>query len=133
MADRNQRGSLEDAMAKMEEIRASAEQTLTAYVEANEELGHGGDTEVQSEDGMIKVALGPDGKLTRIEIDDSVLRLKNNLEPKIIAVVEEAFATRALRQAEVAERVLGNVDMSSFMGNAISPETMARARDNLGR
>ncbi len=117
-------------MQHMEEIRQNAEQTLTTYLEVQEELG-AEVTEVQSDDGTITVTLDANGDLATLSIADEIMRLKGNLTPKIIAVVEEAFATHALRQADIAQRMFDNLDLSTATASGLSSEAVTRARDNL--
>ncbi|MQM27412.1 YbaB/EbfC family nucleoid-associated protein [Glycomyces albidus] len=120
-------------MRRLEQMQAEAEAMLAKYSELRAEFG--ADTvEVVSEDGRIRVKLDADGKVAEIGIDEHAMRLRQSLAPTIIALIEEATATHAVKTAQMAQALIGDkIDVMALVDRDMPEHLRDRARDNLDR
>lgn len=123
----------EAMMRRLEQIQAEAEATLAKYHELSEQ--YGADTvEAVSEDGRIRVKLDAEGKVAEIGIDEHAMRLRQSLAPTIMALIEEATATHAMKTAQMAQALVGDkIDVMGLVSREMPDHLRDRARDNLER
>lgn len=122
----------DDMLAKLNEMQQEAEETLRKYEELQEQVG-ASTTEAVSEDGYIKVVLNSDGNVTDIDIEDSAMRHGTRLGGMIKKTVDEATATYALKMAEMAQELVGDMDLMGMVSEHMPGDVRDRARDNVNR
>ncbi|GAA2269387.1 hypothetical protein GCM10009853_023660 [Glycomyces scopariae] len=123
----------EAMMRRLEQMQAEAESMLAKFNELSERLGAEA-VEVRSEDGRIRVKLDAEGKVAEIGIDEYAMRMRQSLAPTIIALIEEATATHALKMAQMAQSLVGDrIDVMGMVNRDVPEHLRDRARDNLDR
>ncbi|THV34374.1 YbaB/EbfC family nucleoid-associated protein [Glycomyces buryatensis] len=116
MTDRNQsRPDPEAMMARLEQMERDAKATLEKYenlrAQAEAEA-----VEVTSEDGLLRVKLNADGKVTELGIDERAMRRRQTLGPAIIELIDTAKARHAERMTRMAQEMLGDdLDLSAIL------------------
>jgi DNA-binding protein YbaB len=133
MSDRPRPTDPEAMMRRLEQMQAEAETMLAKYNRLSEQFGTDA-VEVFSEDGRIRVKLDADGKVAEIGIDEYAMRLRQSLAPQIIALIEEATATYAMKMAQMAHALVGDkIDVMGLVNRDMPEHLRDRARDNLDR
>ncbi|RRR99450.1 YbaB/EbfC family nucleoid-associated protein [Glycomyces terrestris] len=123
----------EAMMRRLERMQAEAESMLAKFNELSEQLGADA-VEVRSEDGRIRVKLDAEGKVAEIGIDEQAMRMRQSLAPTIMALVQEATATHALKMAQMAQSLVGDkIDVMGLAARDMPDGMRDRARDNLDR
>ncbi|QSB04033.1 YbaB/EbfC family nucleoid-associated protein [Natronoglycomyces albus] len=128
----NPRPDPEEMMAKLEEMQREAEQTLAKYEQLQAEMASES-TEAVSEDGSIKVVLNSEGHVTDIDIEDAAMRHGTRLGGMIRQTIDEATATYSMKMAQMAQQLVGDMDIMGMVTDSIPENVRDRARDNLGR
>ncbi|WP_112141195.1 YbaB/EbfC family nucleoid-associated protein [Glycomyces dulcitolivorans] len=133
MSDRERPTDPESMMRRLEQMQAEAEAMLAKFNDLSEQLGADA-VEVFSEDGRIRVKLDAEGKVAEIGIDEYAMRMRQSLSPTIMALIQEASATHALKMAQMAQSLVGDKIDVMGMVNRDMPESLRdKARDNLDR
>ncbi|MEU5871826.1 YbaB/EbfC family nucleoid-associated protein [Glycomyces sp. NPDC047369] len=133
MSDRQRPNDPEAMMRRLEQMQAEAESMLAKFNELSERLGADA-VEVFSEDGRIRVKLDAEGKVAEIGIDESSMRQHQSLSPTIMALIQEATATHALKMAQMAQSLVGDkIDVMGIVNRDMPEHLRDRARDNLER
>ncbi|NUQ88599.1 MULTISPECIES: YbaB/EbfC family nucleoid-associated protein [Glycomyces] len=123
----------EAMMRRLEQMQAEAESMLAKFNELSERLGADA-VEVFSEDGRIRVKLDAEGKVAEIGIDESSMRQHQSLSPTIMALIQEATATHAVKMAQMAQSLVGDkIDVMGIVNRDMPEHLRDRARDNLER
>lgn len=123
----------EAMMRRLEQMQAEAESMLAKFNELSERLGTDA-VEVFSEDGRIRVKLDAEGKVAEIGIDESSMRQHQSLSPTIMALIQEATATHAVKMAQMAQSLVGDkIDVMGIVNRDMPEHLRDRARDNLER
>ncbi|THV34381.1 YbaB/EbfC family nucleoid-associated protein [Glycomyces buryatensis] len=111
----NDRPSPEAAMAKLEQMRLDAEETLRKYEELQEQAGANA-VETSSDDGLVRVKLDGDGQVAEINIDEYAMRQRQTLSYTIVELIERAQTEHAEKMAEMAQAMIGDkVDLAAII------------------
>ncbi|MEU6246660.1 YbaB/EbfC family nucleoid-associated protein [Glycomyces sp. NPDC047010] len=133
MSDRERPTDPEAMMQRLEQMQAEAESMLAKFNELSERLGAEA-VEVFSEDGRVRVKLDAEGKVAEIGIDEYAMRARQSLAPTIMALVQEATATHAVKMAQMAQALVGDkIDVMGIVNRDMPDHLRDRARDNLDR
>jgi DNA-binding protein YbaB len=133
MSDRERPTDPESMMRRLEQMQAEAEAMLAKFNHLSEQLGADA-VEVFSEDGRIRVKLDAEGKVAEIGIDEYAMRMRQSLSPTIMALIQEASATHALKMAQMAQSLVGDkIDVMGMVNRDMPEGLRDKARDNLDR
>ena len=96
------------AVAEVKEFRAKVERQFAAYAEVREQLA-GQSATATSPDGGIEVTVKNGAGVTRIEIDDKVLRHgPTKVGPMVLSTIQQANAQLAMGMAGPAQEYAGS-------------------------
>lgn len=123
----NRGRSLEDAhelRQALNKMLDQANETLRAFEKAREESG-ALVAEGTSEDGRVRVTLGDDGSVSRVDIDDAAMGHPASIGASVVSAIHRAQAEHARQMAAMADKLTGT-DVMKMVDDAMPEEMRAR-------